>query len=447
MALSENETLGGVVPGFVTDSDGRIAVVGEGGSAIGGFGAGGAMSAALDLGNSQAISGDQNWVFFGDSTGEADTEWIHKTMELYAAEYPNVGFSYSSWGGSAFASATSYQTAAANHPTVTFWNGSWAGTSFEYMIGSVLPKAIEKYPDLVFINAGHGESTLVDDPFTSRLLATIADMQEKMPQARIILVSQNAQISPASNAGPLQARRRNNMIWVAQNVGCGFLDVNKAFYDSADITSLIGSDGIHPNEAGSELWANVAFQGIRSGPAAATARNLVGIQSNSILLNSDFSTYTTSPGAPDDWTVSANTTAAKDTTNKEDGFSWGVRLTPTSTGGGVVRLQQSVSNYTQYRGRYVTTIARVYIPASGQGLTNGRIQILDGVNSTTWSWLATHEFVGRFVYLVARHKVATNAAQLTCYLIGDSGTGTATADVTFQWVCMVPDALPRGLAR
>lgn len=408
---------------------------------------------------------DQNWVLTGDSTADQVSEWFYLTAVGLGARYPNIGVKYADWsGGTSFNSQTTLQTAAAGYPTLNLWNASVSGTSFEYSIGKVLAAAEAKDPDVLMVSFGHNEGTnpnagLVGNAFRNRLVMFTAQAQQRMARAKVVLFTQNPQVSPANNPTK-QEQRREVIQAVAGTQGYDVCDVLQEFLNLGDdLPNWLESDGVHPKTSGakngSQLWANKVLADLRYQPGVSpTHQERSSLErsagNRNLLANGDFQAWSSTD--PDSWTPSANTTLTKDTTNKErtggTATAHSARLQPTSTAAsaGAVSIQQSVTDYTRYRNRWVTATARFYAPA-GQDVAAGRIKIQDGSTSTSSQWLNNLVFnAGTFLYVSCSHFVVPAAGQLTVFFYGDTGTTPAVGgDVSFQRVTLVPGVLPMEL--
>lgn len=460
-----------------------------------------------------ANNNNQSWIFIGDSTGNAYNEWIFLLIKQLAARYPNIGFDYLGWtqsniyatitdGGGwtglnpttapAWSSTTTYasgsivncpapdgtnilywsaiggninnnpltspnwnilssriQIATNDYPTVTFRNGSVSGTSFEYMIARTIPQMINHNPDLVFINTGHNETTIVGKDFESRYMTALNPIMKNCPRAKIVLCAQNPQINPANNAGNYQSQRRSNIYLLAQQYGFDVLDAYQAFVNTGNnLSTYIENDGLHPNANGSILWANAASKALDSTKGIVSgfqSKNVFTNTEQNLLTNPYFNDYPTSPGLPTGWSGN-NVTATKDTTNKEFGYSWATKMTPTSTSSGAGQVyisQQIASNSTdavKYAGQWVIGYGRFWmsnaLPTENM-VRNARVYITDGRTSYTSQWgayipFSTPNSSGWFdVY--AKFFVASNPLRLEVRFIADSATTPAsTSIITIQ---------------
>jgi lysophospholipase L1-like esterase len=505
--------------------------------------------AALDAANTSQVNVNQAWVFLGDSTGDASDEWIFLLLSGLASRYPNLGFQYLGWDGSAFYttssgsgasawsnstvytsgtyvtrttansktatfrcqiaswSAQSYatgsvvnysshnytanascasgdvpgtsgkwtltdypdplggdssiwqfvsstvQTATGGYPTVTFYNGSVKGTSFEYMQGKVIAQGQVVDPDVVVVNTGHNESTLVSKDFEIRYQSTITTIRRIMPRAELVLCTQNPQVSPATNAGTYQAQRRASIHWLASVYGCDVLDAYQSFIDTGSVASYINADGVHPTQSGtyngSQLWANralKAFAPLKGANPTAQPRLTFTTSEKNLLANPDFATYTTSPGVPDSWTGN-NATCSKDTTNREPTYSWGCKIVPTATtsGAGAVYLEQVITPalVADIRSRWVTAFMRVWIP-NGQSVNNAILKIQDGSTSTNTTWLSNPNLGSSHWFdVVCRHFVSSSASGITVRFHGDfATTPSSSSNITIQKASLGLGLLP-----
>lgn len=192
----------------------------------------------------------------GDSTGNANDEWVYLLAQSLAARYPAYTVTHRLWndGTQAYDAATIIQTGTGAF-TLDVYNASTPGKGPQYSTPR-LALQLPVEPDLIFINYGHNLSFPAAE-FMSVYYRPLMDAIDiRWPSARIICSSQNKRVAPAANLTlhPLYMARIKDL---CAERGYGYLPVWEAF-DAGDATALNDPDGFHPNDDGSILWGNIA---------------------------------------------------------------------------------------------------------------------------------------------------------------------------------------------
>lgn len=144
-------------------------------------------------------------------------------------------------------------------PILTFYNGSMSGSKLEYQqarLALMYPQPL----DLLFVSAGHnyGSATAPND-FIKQLDSFISDFRAIQPNAGIIITSQNPQKSPAS-AFTAHLNRQAVIRSYASSRGFGYIPVIEKWLKQANKgNDLIATDGVHPIDAGSNLWRDLVY--------------------------------------------------------------------------------------------------------------------------------------------------------------------------------------------
>lgn len=178
-------------------------------------------------------------------------------------------------------------------PNYRIWNFSWTGAEMrqfnqeQHFLINTAPDPDEyiyinydtdfKYPTnvvLVFINLGHNGHIQPNDTYcAARLRKLISKAKARFPRAQICVMSQNPGIngylliSPLYskfNYEPAEGHKQLKKAYEAQvcaEDGHAFIDINRVFVDSG-LKDAYSEDGLHPNAAGSILWATTLYKAI-----------------------------------------------------------------------------------------------------------------------------------------------------------------------------------------
>lgn len=244
-------------------------------------------SLAPILGRMQRGTEDAVLAFLGDSTGNEDAEWIYKTLIKLGQKFPAWSIDYNLWNAldstdsptAVYGSTRRIQTGT-GFRVLTVYNASTPGALAAYSV-TRLARQLPVAPHAVVLSYGHNSAgtTARNDvlPLT-RLL------QETYPAAPITLVAQNPRVSTdAGYAADLS--RQQSIIDLAQGEGFGLINALQRFLASPTYAAdWLNPDGLHPNPAGSDIWADEAFKHFR-----ATASSSVPQRSTPALGRREFS--------------------------------------------------------------------------------------------------------------------------------------------------------------
>jgi hypothetical protein len=184
----------------------------------------------------------------GDSTGDADDEWVAQLADGIAVKYERTVV-YSAWdiGTSTYGAPQTF----GNHqavPPVYIWNGSAAGQGPFYS-QTHLPTMAPQPSDLIIISHGHNFSDPAGGAAKEVQLASLASSQwDNSPQ--IVVVLQNARITRAA----VHETSMTSLSAAFAGTSYVLVDVGAAFRAEPDLASLLLPDGVHPNAAGQTLW-------------------------------------------------------------------------------------------------------------------------------------------------------------------------------------------------
>lgn len=379
-------------------------------------------------------SRDASLLVVGDSTGNETTEWVYLVTQWLASEHPSWTVHYRAWNDAtvSYTAAATVQTGTGSR-TLTVYNASVSGfTTTSWQAARFAAAIATVTPDLCFVSLGHNEGASTPDVWFSRYVGLSEELSLQLASTPIILVAQN----PVT-ANTNQQARREAYREIAMHRGYGFIDVCKAFEDSSTpLAGLLMPDGVHPNEAGSQLWFDTVVPHLKYEPKMTPhpiGVSTLGVRGSNLLLNSDFSAM--SGALPDHW-GGANVTAARDTTNYES-YSFASRATGsggtpttvkfTGTGAGQATIQQFVPT-NLVKGKWVTLALRIFVPV-GQASSVGRAALVDSTGSLLSG--ADTQPQGRFRWSVSSRFIPLTASYCRAQLYVDSnaaGLGTCSVD-------------------
>lgn len=191
----------------------------------------------------------------GDSTGNSSTEWVALWARTLAKQRD---VSLRLWDPD----AEGYRPEAARFgkrgPTATVWNGSIPGARSSDLIQQ-LQDLLPETPNFVLVSIGHNEVRgRAREGFGSLVDAVTERWQGRVP---IVSILQNAATRPRSDRSAANIAD----IRIESQARCvPSIDVFTPFSQAPDLSSLIANDqyGVHPNERGSTLWADVVSRSL-----------------------------------------------------------------------------------------------------------------------------------------------------------------------------------------
>lgn len=184
----------------------------------------------------------------GDSTGNERGEWV----DLYAqhlAKYGTVTVHF--WDSAIEAYGPRTETYPGPARQIVVWSGSMPGASQKYGLENLNEMQPER-PSFVMYNYGHNQVSDGASAATWRLATAIEERWGKVDEVVILQnPSQNTrQLYSARSVGELQG--------FAARFGRPVIDVQGAFTKAGNLSALLGDD-VHPNPAGSRLWADTVI--------------------------------------------------------------------------------------------------------------------------------------------------------------------------------------------
>jgi hypothetical protein len=141
-------------------------------------------------------------------------------------------------------------------PTLALFNGSTPGKAIAYSNDSTrfAKQTAVGSLDLAFISYSHNEGyiTAYRAPWKQLADALVA----KFPEVGIVASTQNPELAPmTADQIAVHASRNATIRALAASQGYALVDAFDAFVRSGNVAALTNVDGIHPNQAGSDLWA------------------------------------------------------------------------------------------------------------------------------------------------------------------------------------------------
>jgi hypothetical protein len=404
---------------------------------------------------------DASILSVSDSTGATDLRWVRLMANTLASRFPAYTVIYHLWGesvtvdpsgNSTYSTNTTIQTGTGSQ-TLHIWNFAASGQATWFGLGSRWGTAVTPTnPDLVFINHGKNEGTVVPGGMTpahwrGQYLALTESLTAQFPYAGIVCILQCPNTGNTDMA--IKARVYEEL---AQQRGYGVVNVHDAFMATGHYADYIRVDGVHPTDSsdpavttepftnGSQIWADqvtAALKFDRNGGAPHPQSQSSLAQTEAQLLpNGQFTAFTAA--VPDSWTATACTTS-KDTRAGyfESTNGYGVRLQASSAAQSYI--SQFIPSFASYKGRWVTLTVRIRVPL-GQTASAGRIAIADGTQTVTAQTMQTAQ--DGFMWKTVSMQVSNSASYLRVFLYGDTAS-TATADVTYDAAYLVAGSLPK----
>lgn len=139
-------------------------------------------------------------------------------------------------------------------PVLTIVNGAHPGANIAYLGNATrLPKMVPQYGQVVtFLSDSHNEGWITSSQFGTLYKTWVDQVRAKLPGSGICLMTQNPETTGALLNRVHMIRRYN--ILAMKTAGYDVLDIWQQFIDAGFPGSLM-TDAVHPNTAGSTLWA------------------------------------------------------------------------------------------------------------------------------------------------------------------------------------------------
>lgn len=357
-------------------------------------------------------------------------------------------------GGTGYSSVPTFTVAAGGTPCTvqgvvvpTLWisNASYPGMTTQFDLGTLgpmlagafptpinrIPNARTSYtPDLVTIAQGYNQGTAAGN-WAPDMLALTETAEHLTIGAPIVIMAEPWACSPAGLEGyPIQ--RSSAYELVAASRGYGFLNVGQAFHDSSPTNwcSYLNSDGIHPNDVGSALWANLFASAwvfnSQIPPGAGQQSTMDTPNSDQLATNGTF--QVTSSGTPVNWTLSSGTSAT-DNTNYLSPNGYAIKVTGSGT---TAALTQSLP-LAKVRGQWVSVWAMEFVPTGqytvAQTMYAGQVALSDSLGQSVSTQTTTDQangFGAWHLVGVCRY-ISPSATNPSVTLYGSVGTVASAA--------------------
>ena len=205
----------------------------------------------------RALEGDRPYTIsvLGDSTGNYVDEWVHILARHIAAAYGRT-VAVRDWDVEQNAYQVEQEHLYGTGVPVTVWNASSAGKSAEYSLENY-PKMMPQPTDLTIISHGHNSPN-----GAAKGVVRLVDMayRNTTPGGGVMVVLQNPRTDKFADQRTKVTDQLRQMYSGKPDTGVVLLDVNSAFTAAPDLPALLRPDGIHPNAAGSQVWADAVVQ-------------------------------------------------------------------------------------------------------------------------------------------------------------------------------------------
>jgi hypothetical protein len=386
----------------------------------------------------------------GDSTGNADDEWVRLFTNYLAPLYPAYTvnyYLYDTGTGDFPASPVVVQTGSGSFK-LNVYNASVAGTIPQYFLGSHFGaiRDIAVAPDLLIVNHGKNMTAQYSNAFSTpwRYLSQATEFTETIwqvwPNAGFIWVAQ------APNRDDNNMAIAMDMIQsVARLRGIGVANVYD-LYINAGKPSAWYVDNLHPSDAGTQVYLQ---------PWIAAVSNVTGVQpaqfvssldqhAPNFLVNGDLATLNS--GTPYGWTAS-NVTCTLSSTQYDNISGVSLRTTQTAAGSNSYIKQRftGTAALKPFRGHWCTLAVRRYIPNTNAGTAAGRIGLLTSSNNANNSPNYTTAQDG-WVWRIMNVYVAPSDTYLDVFLYNDTGTAANTDFIYWDRAILTVGLLPRDIA-
>lgn len=142
-------------------------------------------------------------------------------------------------------------------PVLTLVNGSHPGAALTYLNDTTRrPKMLPQFgQEVVFLSESHNEAGTTDAAFLAAYDAWATAVRARLFGVPMVLLTQNPQ--NGATTASAHAARRGNLLRYAASERLDLIDTYQAFLDDPRGLPALMADTIHPNAAGSGLWASV----------------------------------------------------------------------------------------------------------------------------------------------------------------------------------------------
>lgn len=161
-----------------------------------------------------------------------------------------------------YPSNTSHAGAFEGYPTVYIYNGSIPGYNINHFndLTRIRKMIFNSVCPLVFCSVSHNDADSRGADYLAKWETLVNAIKAYCINPNIVMLTQNPEISPASYISSHAMRRRLLLGYARQN-NLGIVDTYLAFLqDGRPLSDLIKADGLHPQPAGSQVWADAVWK-------------------------------------------------------------------------------------------------------------------------------------------------------------------------------------------
>ncbi len=188
----------------------------------------------------------------GDSTGNADNEWIYLLGNQLVQRGRSVLIH--NWSIDTNSYDSERLLGAAEAPRVEIWNGSASGKDSAYSLAN-WSTMVPVSPDLLFVSHGQNEPNGGVVTANTRQMFSLAQPGDR--KAAMVVVLQNPRTDEEADRLQAIVKEQRQQFQYSE---AALIDVYSAFQASGDVSALINpADGLHPNDAGERLWAQTTI--------------------------------------------------------------------------------------------------------------------------------------------------------------------------------------------
>lgn len=192
----------------------------------------------------------------GDSTSRMDGSWIYLVSAEIAETY-NRTVTLHDWDidSNSYIDTKTF----GEGPPVTVWNGSGAGKPAKYSLQLYSEMAPEP-ADLTIINHTHNNPWGTVDAISRLVDVAYGNTR---PGGGVVVTLQNPRTDSAERAA-LEEGVIDELRSIYSNPDTNVVMVDAyAAFQNGDLSSLLLSDGAHPSEEGSQLWAETVISTLK----------------------------------------------------------------------------------------------------------------------------------------------------------------------------------------
>lgn len=358
-----------------------------------------------------------NIVVLSDSTADATTEWVYLLAVKLGVDFPTFTIKYQLWntGTNNYGAATTIQTGSGAY-TLTFYNASVAGATAmkfagAYFSTAVRPAAMGQDPDLVMLSYGHNGSNQSERQIAMTGVIS-ALVSRYLPFTPVILIGENPVTTDSSMTEKTRLFRS-----LAAEMNYGWIDVNAYFIQYAVPLANYYVDTVHPNAAGSALWADCVHQAFKFNRNAVSGAPVSTLNRGPAYVADSYAAFA-------GWSTTGLTVSRETSIFETNGES--TKLTGSGTTSAFLYKNVITGNDIRaYVNRYVTATVRVWIPSTA-GADVGTIALYDGTSTYTMPYAPKEN---DWTTVSITMKVAAAATALTAYIY--LSTSGATTDICY----------------